>query len=266
MGRVIAKNLGLNGAVVVIIDKDKTQFKELQGYFAKFKPYFFSVPVENSEKVRSVVKNVYQKFRRIDILVNCAGILGPVGEFNTNDLRLWQNTLAVNLLGTVNACHAVLPFMVKKKQGKIINLAGGGAVEPFPNFSAYASSKAGVVRFTENLAKEYQPFNIEVNAVSPGIIQTKLREDLLRAGEQKVGSRYFKDALLLKKRGGDSPEQAAELVLFLSSPKNQLTGKVISSKWDPWQKFTSQKIKRLNKSSDYSLRRIDNKYFKEIVK
>jgi 3-oxoacyl-[acyl-carrier protein] reductase len=154
--------------------------------------------------------------------------------------------------------------MLKQRRWKIVNFAGGGAVQPFPNFSAYAASKAGVVRLTENLAKEYQARNIQINAVSPGIIHTKLREDLLKAGVKKVGKEYFKNAVKIKKLGGDDPEKVADLVLFLSSPKNKLTGKLISAKWDHWQKFNSGKINKLNKTSEYTLRRIDGRNFEEI--
>jgi NAD(P)-dependent dehydrogenase (short-subunit alcohol dehydrogenase family) len=261
LGRAVAMKLWQAGAVLVLIDRDQEVPIELKSFLKNQRVHFFPASVAEPDKIHSLMKKVFNKFKRIDILVNCAGVLGPVGKLHTNDLKSWQNAVKVNLLGTINTCHAVLPFMVRQKRGKIVNFAGGGAVEPFPNFSAYACSKAGVVRFTENLAWEYESFNIEVNAVSPGRIYTKLVENLLSAGKDKVGREYFDRVLKSKKKGGDDPAQATELVLFLSAPKNKLTGKLVSAHWDPWRKLSPSAIKKLNKTSEYTLRRIDNKYF-----
>ncbi|HYV33265.1 MAG TPA: SDR family oxidoreductase, partial [Candidatus Limnocylindria bacterium] len=251
------------GAIVIVIDRLKIGNKGLRNYFQSANVYFFSAEVNNANKISVLVKKIYKKFGRIDIVVNCAGLIGAIGEFHSNNFSDWTNTLSVNFLGTVNVCHAALPFLLKKKQGKIINFAGGGAVRPFPNFSAYASSKAAVVRFSENLAKEYQDFNIQVNAVAPGVITTKLVDDLLKAGKEKVGAFYFKKTLADKARGGDDPKQAADLVVFLCSTQNKLTGKLVSAKWDGWEQFSRKSVAKLNRTSEYTLRRIDNKYFYE---
>jgi NAD(P)-dependent dehydrogenase (short-subunit alcohol dehydrogenase family) len=200
----------------------------------------------------------------VDILINVAGTLGPAGEFHTNNLSAWKKVIDVNLFGAANMCHAVLPYMVKQKSGKIVNFSGGGAVQPFPNFSGYSVSKTGVVRLTENLAVEYRKYNIQVNAVAPGIINSKFLTDALKAGEKRTGKDYYQKVLKQKQSGGDSPDLAAELVSFLTSSKNKLTGKLIAAKWDSWQNLSAGEISRLNKSSLYALRRIDNKYFRAV--
>jgi 3-oxoacyl-[acyl-carrier protein] reductase len=263
LGREVAKKLAQAGAVVALMDKTKVSGSELREFFKSPKVYFFFVQIGDSKKVWAAIKKIHTKFKRIDILVNCAGIIGPIGQFHSNNFEDWKSALNVNFLGTANVCHAVLPFMVGKKRGKIVNFAGGGAVRPFPNFSAYASSKAAVVRFSENLAKEYQDCNIQVNALAPGVITTKLVDDLLKADKEKVGEAYYKKTLADQKRGGDDPKDAADLVVFLSLPQNKLTGKLISAKWDAWKKINQASVEKLNQTSEYTLRRIDNKYFHE---
>lgn len=219
----------------------------------------------NWRRFRLLSKKFKKTYKKIDVLINCAGVYGPIGQFHTNNLQDWQSAVQINLLGTANVCHAFLPLMLKKKKGKIVNLSGGGAVQPFPNFSSYAVSKAAVVRFTENLAKEYKDKNIQVNAVSPGAINTLFLDQVIKAGAKKVGTEFYQKSVEQKKTGGDSPELAAELMLFLCSKfAHNLTGKLIAAKWDSWKNFTKEQVEKFNQKSDFSLRRIDNKYFKEV--
>ncbi len=253
-------------AQVVILGRDQKKLKAAASeisFFGKCTP--IKCDVSDVLALSKAFKGIMKKFKRIDILVNCAGIYGPIGEFHSNNLKLWEEAMGINLLGTVRAVHAVLPYMLKAKKGKIINLSGGGAVQPFPNFSVYATSKAAVVRLTENLAKEYQSRNIQVNAIAPGAINTSFLEQVLNAGPNKAGKDFYQKSVEQKHTGGDSPEQAAELILFLCSPRAcRLTGKLVSAKWDNWQKWRPKDLGRINKTSEYTLRRIDNKYFGEI--
>ena len=114
------------------------------------------------------------------VLVNNAGVLGPAGPLDDNDWDAWVETVRVNLLGTVAMCRAVLPGMRERGYGKIINLSGGGATAARPNFSAYAASKAAVVRFTETLAGELD--GIDVNAIAPGALPTRMLDEVLASG------------------------------------------------------------------------------------
>lgn len=131
------------------------------------------------------VKQLY--FKDEDVIVNCAGIYGPIGQFHNNGLKQWHKTINVNLLGTVNVCYAVLK---KMKIGKIINFSGGGALYPRPNFSAYATSKAAVVRFTETIAQEYP--NIQINCIAPGFIRTKMTKNVEKGRESQSMDKVIK--------------------------------------------------------------------------
>lgn len=256
IGRFVVEKFLRRDYTVVLLEHSKKHFSafpDCEGY---------AVDVSKPVAVRKVIGKILAKHGRIDVVVNIAGIIGPMGEFHKQSLKDWHKVMEVNLLGTANVCHAVLPAMVKQRSGKIINFSGGGAVRSFPNFSGYAASKAAVVRLTEILADEYAKYNIQINAVSPGLIITKMIDEQIKVGPKIIGRKYFGRVLKAKKNGGDSPTKAAELVLFLASPQTKLTGKVISAVYDDWRKFNDQK---LNQSPLYTLRRIDNKeFFKKI--
>jgi len=156
----------------------------------------------------------------------------------------------------VLCCKALLPGMIERRQGKIINLSGGGATNPRPNFSAYAASKAAVVRFTETLAEEVRPFNIQVNAIAPGAINTRMLDELLASGDE-AGEVALSQARRQKESGGDSLLKVVDLAVFLASDESgSLTGKLISAQHDPWREWAG-KADELNATPLYTLRRLD---------
>jgi 3-oxoacyl-[acyl-carrier protein] reductase len=221
------------------------------------------VDVSNILQVESLIAKAIKKFGKIDVLVNNAGIYGPIGLLETNYIDDWQQTMNINLMGTVNCCRAVLPFMKKNKSGKIINLAGAGVggTKPLARFTAYFTSKMAVAGFTEALAKEVLTDNIQVNCIAPGGVNTYFTEWLLINGEEKAGSEMYNQALKQKESGGDDPDLAAKMVMFLSSTKSDhITGKIISAKWDLIEVMSN---KNNIKNNLYNLRRIDNSFFYE---
>lgn len=212
--------------------------------------------VSDSQNIEYLVKVTLQRFGRIDILVNNAGIYGPMGRSEAVDWAQWIRAIEINLFGSILMCRAVLPIMKKQQSGKIIQLSGGGATNPMPNISAYAVSKAAIVRFAETLAEEVRGFNIDVNAIAPGALNTRLLEEVLTAGPDKVGQTFFDRSIKQKESGGAGLERGAELALFLASDaSNGITGKLISAVWDNWEHWPEH-IDELNSSDVYTLRRI----------
>jgi len=212
-----------------------------------------------------LIEQTLGKFGSIDILVNAGGIQGPVGPFNDIDIDDWLDSLNINLIGTVLCCKYVLPTMMGRKKGKIINFSGGGATFSRTNFSAYSVAKAGVVRFTEILADELRPFNIQVNAISPGVIKTGMIDEIIKAGPDRGGPDY-QQMKSKKEADFDSPELAADFVCFLASDKsNWITGRVISAIWDPWKEWKEKGQIELDKDI-YVLRRIDGRNFVKLSK
>src|SRR6266481_3282461 len=206
--------------------------------------------------VTALVDGALREFGRLDVLVNNAGVAGPSGAIENIDLIEWFRAIEINLMGAVLLSRAILPHFKKAARGKIIQLSGGGATSPLPGLSAYAASKAAVIRFIETLAEETRQHRIDVNAIAPGALNTRMLDEFLAAGPENIGSAFHERALLQKKDGGVPLRKGAELAVFLgSSLSDGITGKMISAVWDPWKTLPNH-LDDLNGTDIYTLRRI----------
>jgi 3-oxoacyl-[acyl-carrier protein] reductase len=206
--------------------------------------------------VTAIVHEARRLWEGLDVLVNNAATLGPIGKVWENDWQEWQTTIRVNLLAPIELCRACLPWMQKCGQGKIINLSGGGATGPRPHFSAYATAKAGLVRFSEILAHEVDDLNVQVNCVAPGMLNTDMLQAIVAAGPEKTGLEEYAQAIQQVEKGGTLPQRAADLCVFLASAASAgITGKLISAVWDPWEQLPKY-LDDLRDSDIYTLRRI----------
>ena len=193
---------------------------------------------------------------RLTGLVNNAGVSGPAGPLEETGWDAWVRTIEVNLLGTVLCCRSVVPRFRESRYGKIVNLSGGGATAPMPRRTAYAASKAAVVRFTESLAVDAAADGVDVNAVAPGALNTRMLDEILAAGSSRVGEADHARAVRQKAEGGASPERAADLCVFLlSALSDGLSGRLISAVWDPWESLSGRR-EALGGSDVFTLRRI----------
>ncbi len=148
--------------------------------------------------------------------------------------------------------------MIRAGRGKIINFSGGGATSPLCRFSAYGVSKAAVVRLTETLAEEVKEFNIQVNAIAPGAVDTKLQDLVLAAGERAGDLLQRIRRLRETGEGGTPREVPAELALFLASDDSRkLTGRLISAPNDKWESWTEERIEQVMSQPWFTLRRMD---------
>src|SRR3989449_8579553 len=203
-----------------------------------------------------------EEFGRVDVLVNAAGIYGPIGPLVENDLEEWVQAVQINLLGAVFCMHACLPHMLARGKGVVINFSGGGAVAPFPRFSAYSASKAAVVRLTETVAEEVKDSGVRINAIAPGAVNTRLLDQIL-AAQDRAGKEFYAKALEQKANGGTPPELAAELAAFFAPPAAPgITRPLLSAPLDDWESppHPAQKLKR---SAMFTLRRLDRRQFAE---
>jgi NAD(P)-dependent dehydrogenase (short-subunit alcohol dehydrogenase family) len=190
-------------------------------------------------------------------LVTAAGVLGPIGPIETVPVDEITATIAVNLGGTAMALHHAVPRL-RVTGGRAVTFSGGGATGPLARFDAYAASKAGVVRLTENVAADGA---IEVNCVAPGFVVTRMHEGTLAAGPDLAGSGYYERTTEQLEQGGFPASEAAELVAYLLSPDSRgITGRLISAQWDPWREAEFRA--RLRADPDLGrLRRIDEQFF-----
>ncbi len=188
-------------------------------------------------------------------VVNNAGIYGPIGPTEEVSLDDWTQAWQINVTGTLLVCQHAVRAMKPWGAGKIITISGGGATNPMPRFAAYAATKAAVVRLTETLAEEYRSDHIDVNAVAPGALRTRLTAQVLAAGPEKAGADFFAKNKKWSDDGAVDPKLGAALCVWLASTESDgITGKLISAQWDPWK--DPAKFRALAAGDVYTLRRI----------
>lgn len=258
IGKAIASAFAKEGSHLVLTSRTESELetakREIENS-SSTKVEIFRADVSQPKEVTDLVDFTLTKFNTIYILVNCAGIYGPIGFVTDIDNEKWREAININLYGTFLCVRAVLPTMIKNNAGKIINLSGGGATSPLPRFSAYSTSKAAVVRLTETLAEEMREYNIDINAIAPGAVNTRLLDQALAAGEA-AGKDFLARSIRQKQEGGVPPEEVAELAIFLASSKSDgLSGKLISLLWDNWKEIP-QHLDKIMSSDIYTMRRI----------
>ena len=206
--------------------------------------------------VQNVVAQTLDQLNGCHILVNNAGVYGPKGEIESVDWSEWVAAMQINVFGSVLMSRTVLPHFKKQRYGKVIQLSGGGATSPMPRISAYAVTKAAIVRYAETLAEEVRGTGIDVNAIAPGALNTRMLDEILAAGPGKVGKAFYERSLQQKETGGAGLNKGAELALFLASPASDgITAKLISAVWDKWERWPEH-LQELSDSDAYTLRRI----------
>ena len=210
----------------------------------------------SSLEVAKLIADVKAHLSSLDVVIHNAAMHGPIGPLVENDLALWNQTMQVNFLSPVALTQGWIPLMKEHGGGSIIGLSGGGATGPRANFSAYASSKAALVRFCETLSQETQSLSIRVNCIAPGAMKTALLGEVLTQGQGAAGEREFGIAHQVFNEGGASMDQVAKLALFLASEESiGITGKLISAIWDCWEQWPEH-LAELSQSDAYTLRRI----------
>jgi NAD(P)-dependent dehydrogenase (short-subunit alcohol dehydrogenase family) len=265
IGRAITIEFAKEGAKLAINSRSRNELEETADLVRKVggEVYARTADVSVAVQSRRFVEGAYSEYGRIDVLVNNAGILGPVGPLAEDEVESWTHTIMVNLVGTFLCCKYVLPIMIGQRRGKIINLSGGGSTSPYPRFSAYAASKAGVAGLTQTLAEEVKDYNVQVNSIAPGLTNTRMQDEILAAGEL-AGEKALQRARKAKHGGGADPSKAAGLAVFLASDESKgLTGRLISAVWDDWERlYDKTNLEKLTASELYTMRRIDGMFFK----
>lgn len=256
IGRGIAREFARQGVHLVLVSRTLSQVKEaaIEASNMGVEAIPLEIDVANPEDTHRMVVEAIDRFNRIDILVNNAAVIHPVGPFWTNDMKEWAKTIEINVTGLALCCSAVLPSMIEKRSGKIINLSGAGVSGPSETLSAYGTSKAAVIRFSETLANEVKDYNIFVNSLGPGQIDTSMLDAATDVSEDMVNPRFLAQVRKTKSGYGASLEKACALAAWLASPKSDgLTGRMISATTDDWQSIES-KIPEIMSSDLHTLR------------
>lgn len=207
--------------------------------------------------VQAAAGEMATRWNHIDGLVTCAGIQGEVGRALEADPIRWSDTVHANLDGTFYALRALDHMLARcPRRAKIVCFSGGGATKPRARFSAYGVAKTGVVRLVETIAEEERGRKLDINAVAPGAINTRLTDEVIALGPQVVGEAEYAAAQKQKASGGASLDKALGLVEWLLSPSSDgITGRLLSAPWDPWATLGAH-AGELATSEIYTLRRI----------
>ena len=261
LGREIACAFVRAGASIMVCAREATALegtgRELRGLasedqIVRWRP----TDVTDRSAVDMTVRQAVDELGGLHVLVNNAGVYGPFGLLEDTDWTEWARAIEINLFGSVIPMRAVLPHFKAQGHGKIIQLSGGGATNPLPRISAYAAAKAAMARLTETVAEECKNNRIDVNAIAPGALNTRLLDEVLAAGPDKVGAEFYARAVRQKQDGGVALTHGADLAVFLaSSASDGITGRLISALWDDWAQWPKH-LAELDSSDVYKLRRI----------
>ena len=263
-GKKIIENLIEKGANISFCARNLNKIHDVKKLFDKSKKIdqkilSMDIDVSNKNEVENFVKYTKNELSSIDVLINNAGVYGPIGPIESNNWDEWIEAININLIGSILMMRSLIPTFKKQKKGKIIQMSGGGATNPMPNFSSYAVSKTGIIRFVETLSCEMKEYNTYVNAVAPGALNTKMLNKVLESDPEKVGKEFYDKSLTQKEEGGAGFQKGIDLINFLvSEESNGITGKLISAQWDNYKTWLSNS-NDISDSDVYTLKRIIGK-------
>ena len=259
-GKALAEKFLGEGANISICSRNEQQLFDTQSeLLSKFPNRIILVKkcdVSIEKDVKEFIAYSLDTFKMIHVLILNAGVYGPMGPIETVSLDEWRKSIDINLFGVLLPCRELIPHFKQNKYGKIIVLSGGGATNPMPNLSSYATAKAAVVRLVETLSKELLSYNVDINTIAPGAMSTRMMQQVIDAGPEIVGDEFFKKNQNWKQNGATSMELGTNLAIYLSTAdSNGVTGKLISAQWDDWKNFGNH-LNDLQNSDIYTIRRI----------
>jgi NAD(P)-dependent dehydrogenase (short-subunit alcohol dehydrogenase family) len=222
IGRSIAQALAMQGADVVLTARSASQLQDVEHTIRAAKNYAYAIPADLSsptevERLKSIIRADHGK---PDILVNAAGVIGPIQFIHESDPQRWIETLMVNTIAPYLTCHAFVGDMLRTGWGRVINVGSAASLAtPGPLGSAYATSKVALNQLTRHLAAEVVGSGVTANVIHPGEVKTEMWAAIRDEGAQTgpAGEGYRRWATWVEETGGDPPEKAAELVLRLMS-------------------------------------------------
>jgi NAD(P)-dependent dehydrogenase (short-subunit alcohol dehydrogenase family) len=248
-GRGIGKRLAIGfaaaGARLGLIARTKAELDlvDLEIEHAGGASIRLRCDVRNASEVQAAVERLRASYGPIDAAVCAAAVLGPVGPLAETDCQAWADAIGVNLVGAMHVMRALLPQMIERRAGKIVLLTGEGADAPRPAFSAYAASKAALVRLAETAAEEVRDRNVQINCMNPGPTYTHMTDEILRAGA-RAGAREARDAAEIRASGGTLAERQTQLALFLATERsNHISGKLLHV-GDDWKRLERANVTR----------------------
>jgi len=221
IGLATAKKLSQYGAVIIIADQNIDNKEKAMNALQTNDNLFLQVDVSKPESVTNMIKEIINKYNRIDILIHSAGI-GVEKLFLETTTNEWNKIINIDLSGTFYCAQACAKEMVKQQYGRIVSLASTAGIRGGTGRAAYGAAKGGVIALTKVMAVELAQYNITVNALAPGAIETELVAKMHSAETRKV----YKAGIPMNRYG--TPEEAANAAIFLASDNAKyITGQIL---------------------------------------
>ena len=256
IGQAIARAYAAEGASLMLAARTDSELQQTahqirEAHGGAVRTVIADVRVR--EQVENTVAEAEDHFGRIDVMVNNAGNTGQIGPLWELDPERWANVISVHVLGTYYGCRAVIPGMLERGAGRIVNMAGVGG----PNDTSYDAAKTAIINMTENLSVELAGTGITVNAISPGSIHTRMWEEVrdmaLAAGDMAL----YEKGVQVTSGGGASIERAAQLAVLLGSDEcGGLSGRLIRAALDTFEDIP-KRVDEIMSSDALLLRRVD---------
>lgn len=226
LGRQVAVALAARGDAVALVARNEAQLRESREIIAATGGVaeVFPADVGDPDAVAAAADAVRRRLGAASVLVNAAGVFGPIRLVKDTDPREWLAVMSVNVAGPYLMCRALLQGMIDQGWGRIVNVSSAAALHPPGGLSsAYATSKAALNRFTRQLAAELGGTGVTANAIHPGDVKTDMwadiRDQVAALGPEAEGFRKW--VTWVESTGGDDPRKAADLVLRLTGPESR---------------------------------------------
>lgn len=223
LGRASAIALAREGASVLILSRTSSEIKETEETitYSGGTAVSLKADVSNPEDVGKAVDKAVSTFGGMDILMNNAAIIGPLKNLHDVGEEEWAEVVGINLTGAYMFSRAAVPHMMRRGGGKIINVTSGLGTMVYPKFGAYSVTKAGLIHLTGIMAAELAEHNIQVNGLDPGVMDTRMQDDIRSLGPEVLGREVYNEFMELKENGLlTPPDEVARLAVFLSSADN----------------------------------------------
>ena len=258
LGSLLAKHYVSSGTDVILIGKDDIKLKKLKRELelnSKSNVTIISLDFE-SNYILELSAKIEFFTERIDFFISTIGDQHPISPVLLSKESDWSGSIQTNLILPVSLAKFFTNIFLKNSYGSVILTSGGGAATARANFSAYASAKAGLVRFVETFAGEIAEFNVRINAIAPGVMPSKMMQEIAENSALIAGKDEVAKAIHILDNHSWDPAQILSLCDFLVSEKSMgITGKLISAEWDNWSEWPKH-VDELRSSDLYTLRRI----------
>lgn len=259
IGYACCEEIVRQGGRVLIVargEKDLKQATENLNELRSNSAVGFRGDVSVDGDVRTAFEMSHEEVGPLDGIVHSAGVYGPIGSVTQVNPEEWLEAIRINLFGSFLVARSAAKYFKKmKRAGSLVLMSGGGAATPFPNYTAYACGKVGVVRLTESMALELAGSGIRVNCVAPGFVATRLHQQTLEAGAERAGT-FVENTKAQLEKGGVPPMVAARAVGFLLSDRSRdISGRFLAAPYDDYEKWP-ERLVELAGSDLFTLRRI----------